>query len=85
MLCPLLLQCVRTAQAQDKPSHMLWPVMPEVSSIADGMELNPGAEVILDENWDTIVRVVRSMMKAATEEMTVLDACWIDTIDRASE
>jgi hypothetical protein len=29
------------------------------NSIADGMELNPGPEIILDENWDTIVRVAR--------------------------
>jgi hypothetical protein len=33
------------------------------SSIADGMELNPGAEVILDENWDTIVRVARLLIE----------------------
>jgi hypothetical protein len=33
------------------------------SSIADGMGLNPGAEVILDENWDTIVRVARLLIE----------------------
>jgi hypothetical protein len=33
------------------------------NGIADGMELNPGAEVLLDENWDTIVRVARLLIK----------------------
>ena len=34
------------------------------SSIADGMELNhPGAEVIVDENWDTIVHVARLLFE----------------------
>jgi hypothetical protein len=33
------------------------------SSIADGKVLYPGAEVILDENWDRIVRVARLLIE----------------------
>jgi hypothetical protein len=33
------------------------------SSVPDGMELKPGAEAILDENWDTIVRVAQRLIE----------------------
>ena len=33
------------------------------SSVADGMELKPGAEVILHENWDAIVRVAQLLIE----------------------
>ena len=33
------------------------------SSVADGTELKPGAEVILHENWDAIVRVAQLLIE----------------------
>ena len=53
------------------------------SSVADGMELKPGAEVILHENWDAIVRVAQLLIERGILSRSELEGEFSDPVRSA--